>query len=55
MEDLVELGYARLVRYEDLETLDDSYFEPTDADPKYLFSSETLRDTMQKHVLAGET
>ena len=38
MEDLVELGHARLVRYEDLETLDDSYFEPTDADPKYLFT-----------------
>ena len=55
MEDLVELGHARLVRYEDLETLDDSYFEPTDADPKYLFSSEALLDTMQKHVLAGET
>jgi hypothetical protein len=54
MEDLVELGHARLVRYEDLETLDDSYFEPTDADPKYLFSSEALLDTMQKHVLAGE-
>ena len=51
MEDLVEVGYAHLVRYEDLETLDEIYFRPTEVDPDYLFSSDTLQDTLKKHVL----
>ena len=51
MEDLVEVGYAHLVRYEDLETLDEIYFRPTEVDPDYLFSSDTLQDSLKKHVL----
>ena len=52
LEDLVEGGYAQKVRYEDLDTLDESYFKRTEVDAHYFFNPETLRETLSKHVLS---
>ena len=52
LENLVEEGLAHKVRYENLDTLDKKYFERTEVDVDYFFSSETLRETLSKHVLS---
>jgi hypothetical protein len=51
LDDLVDAGYARLVRYADLDRLDDSYFELPRIDQDYLFSSATLKETIARTVL----
>lgn len=51
LEDLVEGGYAHKVRYEDLDALDERYFRRTEVDADYFFSTESLKDTLLKHVL----
>lgn len=51
MEDLVEAGYAHLVRYEDLERLSPGHFERPTIDPAYLASAETLKNTLAREVL----
>ena len=51
LEDLVEGNYAYKVRYEDLGTLDESYFTRTEVNADYFFSKESLKDTLLKHVL----
>lgn len=51
IEDLVEEGYAHKVRYEDLDHLDEKYFQRTIVDPAYFFSPESLKSTLSSHVL----
>jgi hypothetical protein len=51
LDDLVEDGYARKVRYEDLERLDESYFTRTEIEIDYFFSPLTLEETISKYVL----
>ena len=52
LEDLVEEGYAHKVKYEDLETLGDSYFIKTSVDANYFFYQESLEKTLKKQVLS---
>ena len=51
LDDLVEEGFARRVRLEDLEKLDDSFFRHTRADAVSLFGKMSLEETLRGHVL----
>lgn len=50
IDDLVEWGYAHKVRYDDLDSLDETYFRRTVVDSDYFFSSVSLKNTLSKHV-----
>lgn len=51
MDDLVEAGYAHRIRYEDLGSLEERSFVPAEVDPQYLFSPESLSETLSRHVV----
>lgn len=53
MDDLVELGYAHKIKFEELEKLDKKYFTRTEINAEYFFFKENLKDTLYKHVLNG--
>jgi hypothetical protein len=51
LEDLVEEGWARKVRYENVETLDDTFFVPTEVPTEKLFGAESLKAILEKQVV----
>lgn len=53
MDDLVEAGLAHRIRYEDLDALNERFFVPTQVDPNYFFSPESLKETLSRYVLTG--
>ena len=53
LQDLVDLGWAHRIRYEDLDHLGDRHFAAPDLDVSYVTSRQSLRDTLAKHVVAA--
>ena len=52
MEDLLEGGYAHTIKFEDIDKLEEKYFLRTEVNYHYFYSSESLRETLSKHVLS---